>query len=327
MSKTRGIIIGFGNMGALHLARYQTLGIEIVGIIDNDPDKRFKAFENNVRAYVSLDAYLEANQEKPDFVDICLPTHLHYAAIVEVTEKFAAHPIPICVEKPVVRTKAEAIELDALAKQYPAMIFVAECEHYNLPLIQFLRSVPDIAHIDIQRMVNLQYFTLGKKTWLLDEEQSGGLILDLMIHDFSLLERIGGKATKLTSLSCHQQKYHCTDIATIGLQYKNFSAKITGSWLAEDILHPITTTVVITDKSGKEHKLVVNDYLEPKIKDPYLIELAVFLDAIRKNNNPQHLATHTRAVRLANYAMTLISQRRLIAPNDLQHNALHRVPQ
>lgn len=324
MSKTRGIIIGFGNMGALHLARYQTLGVEIVGIIDNDPEKRFKIFENNVRAYASLAAFLAANEDKPDFVDICLPTHLHFNVIKEVTEKFAEHPIPICVEKPVVRTNAEATELDALAKHYPAMIFVAECEHYNMPLITFLRSVPDIAHIEISRMVNLQYFTLDKKSWLLQESESGGLILDLMIHDLSLLDKIGGKATKLTGVACLQQKYHCTDHAVIRLQYKKFSAKITGSWLAEDILHPITTAVEITDKRGKVHSLVVNDYMQHKAKDPYLIELAVFIDAVQKKLNPQHLSTFTRAVRLANHAISLAHQPKLDMLSELQDSSYRR---
>jgi predicted dehydrogenase len=314
----KGLIIGFGNMGQTHLDRYQQLGASVVAVIDSDNLKRIAAEEKGIVAYASLDEYVQTNGiDDIDFVDICLPTDLHFSMMQEIATKFADRPIPICVEKPVVRTADEAEDLNKILVNFKSLIFVAECEHYNKRITNFLASVKNPKHITISRMVNLEYFLKGARPWFLDAKRSGGLILDLMIHDLSLLDNIGGHAV-ITNCRSKNLKFNCIDEATLALQYANFTAEITGSWLSDDMDHPIVTTLEITDEYEAKHQLIIDDYLRADLtdhaNDPYYLELQAFLDAVVLKEVPHQLEEYLRVVQLANHAIELVEAKLPAAP-------------
>ncbi len=302
----KGIILGFGNMGQNHFERYKKLDTDIIAIIDNDEAKRKIAERYGIKAYATLDQYLKENgTNNIDFIDVCLPTNLHFPVLEKIMLTFADSPIAINVEKPVVRTTEEADKLDELAKHYKQIVFVAEVEHYNKRITDFFHSVPHPSHITISREVNLSYFSGETIPWFLNINLSGGIILDLMIHDFSLLDSRLGTATLLNGRFKHL-KFMGTDKATVTLQYPqaNCSAEITGSWLSTDIEHPIITTIKITDAKGVKHALVVDDYMVrgsmPDKDDPYYVEIKTFLEATKTKQLPHSLNEYTRVVRLAN---------------------------
>lgn len=310
----KGLIIGFGNMGQNHYERYKMLNTEIVAIIDNDLDKRQAARNLGLKSYESLEDYLLNNNIKDiNFVDICLPTDLHFNCIKQVIEISDTPHIPIIVEKPLVRTASEANELEILANEHPGIIFVAEVEHYNSRITDFLKEA-DPAHIKVSRMVNKAYFLEGTNKWSLDSQRSGGPILDLMIHDFSLLDSAFGEAILING-SFKAVKYNCVDEATVTLQYPDdLQAEVTGSWLSDNV-NPIVLTIEVIEKDGAIKKLVVDDYTirgTTYENDAFYLEIKTFIDAIATNTQPVHqLNEYLRVVKLANNIIDLATQKKM----------------
>lgn len=188
VKEIEGLLIGFGNMGQTHLERYQTLGIPI-SIIETDKEKARVAQTRGLTVYSSISDVPQVSQI--GFLDICTPTYLHFQHLQDAMQ----YKRPILVEKPVVRTREEIEKLRQLSDNYPAPIFVAEVEQYNPELEGFLFYSKTPASIRISRKVNLEFFLKGTKPWFLDESLSGGIVLDLMIHDINLLIAKYGKPT------------------------------------------------------------------------------------------------------------------------------------
>jgi UDP-N-acetylglucosamine 3-dehydrogenase len=304
-------------MQGVILERYKKLNVKVVGVIDVDSAKREMAEKEGIKTMASLEEYLKAAiNEKIDFIDICLPTYLHFSALEQVIYTFASSPVAIMVEKPVVRTKEEADKLDELAKNYNQIIFVAEVEHYNKRISDFFESVNNPQKVKIYRDVNLSYFTGEATPWFLDVNLSGGLILDLMVHDFSILDHQLGSA-EFVSGRFKQIKFKSIDEATVMLRYykSNCLAEVIGSWLSTNQKNPIVTTFEIIDATGLKHALIIDDYLirgsQITEDDPYYLQLQLFIQAITTKKLPHALADYTRVIRLANDIITASSSQLL----------------
>src|SRR5271163_1563326 len=114
-SKLRGAISGFGEVAArAHLGGWRSRpNLAIAAIHDPVSERRHEAIRSikNVRVYDDLELMLDG--EAPDFVDVASPPALHREAARAVLEA-GAHVI---VEKPLALTRAEFVELAALALQ------------------------------------------------------------------------------------------------------------------------------------------------------------------------------------------------------------------
>ncbi len=305
----KGIIIGFGNMGRNHFERYQKLGIKIIGVVDIADDALKVAHDLGLQTCKKIEDC--QGIEQADFIDISTPTYLHYPFLELVIQKYKKH---IFVEKPVVLTVEEANKLAALTKNYLPIIFVGEVEHYNHRLTEFIQQAGDPQSIKISRTVNLEYFLNGKRPWFLDPKLSGGLILDLMVHDLSELDNALGEATIRDGVF-QQKKYGCIDEASVMLEYKksHVNAEVTGSWISDDTKHPIIVTVVITERDGNVKKLVIDDYaVRGKVldeHDAYLNEIKAFNQAMDTGNTPHPLDEYLRVVKLANNIIDYAKQK------------------
>ena len=67
-------IMGFGNMGLTHQARYANLGVTVV-VIDISAEKRKLAESMHIKTYESLEACMA--EQQVDGIDICTPTQMH----------------------------------------------------------------------------------------------------------------------------------------------------------------------------------------------------------------------------------------------------------
>ncbi len=304
-SPKKGIIIGFGNMGRNHFERYKKLGINIIAVVDIDDTALKVANDLGLQTCKKIEDC--HNIEQADFIDISTPTYLHYPFLELAIQKYKKH---IFVEKPVVLTAEEADKLAALTKNYSPIIFVGEVEHYNHRLTNFLYNARNAQSIKISRSVNLEYFLHGKRPWFLDPKLSGGLILDLMVHDLSELDSAFGEATILDG-AFKQKKYNCIDEATVKLSYKqaHVNAEVTGSWISDNSQHPIILTAEITERNGHVKKLVIDDYaVRGKVldeNDAYLNEIRAFNQAVNTGKAPHPLGEYLRVVKLANSIMLL----------------------
>ena len=109
----RSCIIGYGNIAKAHHKGYNALdNVRVVAACDVCDDRRKEALQNGIAAYSDFEQMLL--EQKPDFVDVCLPTYLH----CEYTVKLLGMGCNVLCEKPMGRSDGETkLMLDAAKKR------------------------------------------------------------------------------------------------------------------------------------------------------------------------------------------------------------------
>ena len=94
-------IAGTGFMGTTHAKGWAVSGAQIAGMLSYPPESARKlADQFNSEVYETLEAMLK----EIDILDVCVPTHLHYAMVMKAA-RAGKH---ILCEKPIARTVEEA---------------------------------------------------------------------------------------------------------------------------------------------------------------------------------------------------------------------------
>jgi predicted dehydrogenase len=185
-------------MGGVHVDAWRAAGAPVTSLLtrpgsESGPEL---ARRSGAAALTDWDEFLDG----VDVVDLCTPTHLHFEDVLRVAEAGKA----VVVEKPLARTAPQAAEL------------VATCQRLGVPLLvgHVLRFVPEYARakqvVDrgdigtpaVLRLVRNR--SLPEKpgdNWFLDDEKSGGVILDLMIHDLDYAQWVAGPVTSVYAKS------------------------------------------------------------------------------------------------------------------------------
>lgn len=182
-------IVGTGFMGTTHAAGWAETEATIAGFIAN-PASEAEAIarQYNARAYPNFEALLA----DVDVVDICAPTHLHYALVL----KAAAAGKDIICEKPLGRTVAQAQEMIAACESAGVKLLVAHVVRF-FPEYARAKAVVESGQVGQPAVLRLTRGSFRPKkavdNWFTDFEKSGGMMFDLMIHDFDYARWIAGE--------------------------------------------------------------------------------------------------------------------------------------
>lgn len=181
-------IVGTGFMGTTHAAGWAQTGATIAGFAAETTESAEPlAAEYDAKVYAGLETMLE----DVDVVDICTPTHLHRDMVLQA----AAAGKDIICEKPLARTTAAARDAVRAAREAGVRLLVAHVVRYfpEYALAQQSVAAGDIGRPGVVRLRRGSY--RPKKpvgNWFLDEEKSGGILMDLMIHDYDYARWITG---------------------------------------------------------------------------------------------------------------------------------------
>jgi len=190
-------IIGAGSMGTTHAAGWAATPAQFVGVAADDvPGAEALAARYGVRAYPSLAAILP----DVDVVDICTPTHLHYEMVLTA----AAAGKQIICEKPLARTVEQGQTVIRACRVAGVRLLVAHVVRFfpQYARAQALVADGQVGRPGVLRLARGSYRPkrpLGN--WFLDVEKSGGLVLDLMIHDFDYARWVAGEVESVFARS------------------------------------------------------------------------------------------------------------------------------
>ena len=182
-------IVGAGFMGTTHAAGWAETDAEIVGFAaETATEAEPLALAYGARVFPELQALIDA----VDVVDVCTPTHLHHPIVLQAA---AAGKHVIC-EKPVARHVAEAQEMVRACREAGVQLLVAHVVRFfpEYALAQAQVAGGAIGRPGVLRLMRGSY--RPKKpvgNWFLDEAKSGGILMDLMIHDFDYARWIAGE--------------------------------------------------------------------------------------------------------------------------------------
>lgn len=308
-SKLGVVIVGYGFMGTTHLSAWKMIPeAEVKAIVGRNIGRAQEvARKHGVKAYSDLSEALE--REEVDVVDVCTPTHTH----AEISLKAIREGKHVLVEKPM------ALSL----KDADAMIEAARSKGVKLMVAHVLRFFPDYAKakelVDqgvIGELVASRAFRgvpfPDWAEWFKDKDKSGGVTLDLAIHDVDYLmwcfgskvDRVYAKVDRLV-----RREATAEDFALITLRFKGGEvALVEASWAVPRKL-PLTTAldligtkgmITLDNQSTIPVKLITSEAVEtfspgtlmwrhathPFPIDPYYREIKHFVECILTDKEP-----------------------------------------
>jgi len=297
-------IIGYGTMGQVHAqALAEMAGVRLSAVADPDREKRAQAERAyNVPAVGDVKELLE--REDLDLVDICTPTYLHE----EVFKQAVQAEKHIFCEKPLARSLEEGKRIYNLTKDYGRKVGVAHVVRFFPEYVVMRESLlkGEIGRPSVVRTFRGgAQFPAGSRDWYGDFDLSGGVILDLVIHDIDYLRWLFGDVKRVYAKTTRGRTDARLEHALIILRFKNgVIAHVEGSWA--NFPGQFYTTVEIAGTSGlmtydsRKGAPLLKIGLEngalgaggtavpenPSLKSPYRLELEDMITAIREDREP-----------------------------------------
>jgi predicted dehydrogenase len=285
-------IVGSGFMGSTHAAAWSRTPAQLVGICSIDQQKAGRlADQYHAQTYSAYDELLR----DVDVIDICTPTHLHH----EMVLKAAALGKQIVCEKPLARTYAQAQEMVADCEKAGVKLLVAHVVRFAPDYVQAKATVDrgDIGKVAVVRLTRCSYQPkLAANNWFLDFEKSGGMLLDLMIHDYDYARWVAGEVESVYARSVRSHKPDAPeDYAIAILRHQNGAiSNIEGGWaypppmfrtaleIAGDgglIEHPADSSIPLGIYLKQAEKTEAADVALPSVplsEDPYTTQIKHF---------------------------------------------------
>ncbi|CAH1217729.1 Myo-inositol 2-dehydrogenase [Paenibacillus allorhizoplanae] len=292
-------VIGCGTMGRTHGAEWIRMpGIELVGVCDMQEEAaRALAGRLETKAFSDFDQMV--SETCPEVLDICLPTHMHKEFVIRAA-RLGKH---IICEKPFALSLEEADEMTAVCEQQGVRLFIGHVVRFFLSYTDIRRKAADgvVGKPGVLHTRRMGGNPGVAKTWYNNSEISGGVILDLMIHDIDFAQSIFGKAVSVYAMN---HRHEGLDYALATLRFENGGiAHLEGYW---GFPGPFTTSVELAGSGGvirfnseeavslKMFK-VNNDLPEtpalplpksPSMYNPYYLELAHFVECLQTGAEP-----------------------------------------
>lgn len=186
-------IVGTGFMGQAHAAGWAETPAVIAGFVSKDGETAVSlTTQYGGRIYPDLASILA----DVDVVDICTPTHLHHEMVLQAA---AAGKHVVC-EKPLARTLVQAQEMMEACDAAGVKLLVAHVVRF-FPEYALAKQKVENGDVGKTAVIRLKRGAFQPKkaqdNWFVDFEKSGGMMLDLMIHDFDYARWVGGEVVQV----------------------------------------------------------------------------------------------------------------------------------
>jgi UDP-N-acetylglucosamine 3-dehydrogenase len=222
-------LVGAGFMGGVHLNAYAGIPeVEVVGVADPRTKAAVAGAEMvGARPYASYEDLVAA--EDVEVVDVCLPTAFHRDLAIRAARE-GRHVI---LEKPIARTMEDAREIvEAFSGDGP-QLFVGHVVRFFPEYVEIKQKIDagDLGTIGVVRTSRRSPLLLGWNDWYADWRVSGGVLLDLVIHDFDYLRWTLGEVERVYARGMLGREYNRLDYVLVTLRFESGAiAHIEGHW-------------------------------------------------------------------------------------------------
>ena len=242
-------LVGVGGISGAHIPAWKNMSdVELTGICDIRPEQMEKYPEIN--KYTDFDEMIE--KEKPDIVDICLPTFLH----IEYSLKAIRRGINVICEKPVSLHRDDIEKVYGAAKENGVHFMIAQVLRF-WPEYEFVEEVYRTGKYGRLLSGNMSRLSLRPKWtwdgWMTDEKRSGLVPFDLHIHDLDFMVWAFGKPVNAYR---NRSKQPDQDYISATYDYDGFFINTEASWYNSPIPFEMSfrfqfEKAVIVFKEGK----------------------------------------------------------------------------
>lgn len=290
-------IVGAGSMGFAHAPGWAATDAEIVGVYATHTAKAAElAAKLGGEVYPSYADLLR----DVDAIDICVPTHLHHDMVLEA----AAAGVHIFCEKPIALTVEDGLAMIRACDAAGVRLFVGMVLHFFPEYISMKAAIEggNIGTPRVIRMTRASYRPQkAADNWFMDERKSGGMIVDLMIHDFEMARWLAkGEVVRVFAKTVRTaQQAVEADHGLAILRFDNGAmAHIEGSWAYPYPMFSVRAEVagdggLIEWDSGESAPIALHTHQQgasgagdvalptsPLLQDPWAVEVMHFYDAL-----------------------------------------------
>jgi predicted dehydrogenase len=196
-------LLGGGFMGASHAANYSALGDRVrVKTVGSRKSDRAAAVADSLGAELTDDLAVAIADPEIDVVDICLPTPMHR----EHAEAAFAAGKHVLLEKPIALTLEDADAIAAAAARSGRLFMVGLVLRFWPEYVELQRR---IAGGELGRPLSVSAMRLSPPAdwndWMADRGKSGGVPVDLLIHDFDQMNWLLGTPRRVFARAPHPE--------------------------------------------------------------------------------------------------------------------------
>jgi len=295
-------IAGAGFMGEVHAQCYQKMkDVELLAVAEQNSlrlEKFVKSF-SPAKTYSNIMDMIK--DDEIDVVDICLPTPIHPAVSIAALQRDKN----VLLEKPIALNIADARKIQNAAEASKGKFMVAHVLRFwaEYSVIRNLlqnHQLGDIKEIYAARFNELPLWSEG--AWIMEEDQSGGLVIDLMIHDIDFILWNLGKAKRVWCNGIRNEKGFAVQVMAV-LEFEDGkTAYVEGGYL-NPAGSGLTTQMRIYGKEALLEMYSHNNEItltgangkiaNPEIPavDGYFEEIAYFINCIKQDKEPAVVTT------------------------------------
>lgn len=292
----RFALIGAGGVARIHAPSLAASpDVDVRWVVDLDTSLA-EALAGQVGGRVTAEMDEALSDPEVDAVLVALPTAVHRMA----TERAAAAGKHVFCEKPIARTVEDARAMTEACAQAGVVFQVGHVVRF-FPEYMKIKELLDAGTLGEVAMVRTQRRSgpvMESRPWFADIEKSGGLIIDLMIHDLDTLRWYFGDAERLYAHGLSYTEWQKQrDVAMASVRFRNgVIAHLDASWahgafytaieVAGEkglVRHNSRKNATITFESSEDTDNVSARlaFARPASLSPYGREIAHFIDAIR----------------------------------------------
>ncbi len=202
-------VVGLGFMGGVHLRNWQAMeNVQVVAICDANPIAGTAKQGNLGTGSEPLDLegisiYTDVGEmlanEDLDAVSITLPTHLHKDISIQALES----GVHVLCEKPMALNVSDCDAMIAAAGKAGKQLMVAHCVRFWPEYVWAKKAVESgeygkVLAADFSRLADAPAW--ADDSWLADPAKSGGIALDLHIHDLDFIQYLFGVPSCIRSV-------------------------------------------------------------------------------------------------------------------------------
>lgn len=182
-------LIGAGGISHAHAPSWAELGADVVVYAENGAELIEQLYA--ARRVDTLEELLAA----VDVVDVCTPTPTH----PELVRAALDAGLPVVCEKPLARSTAEAVALARTAKERDIPVFPGHVVRF-FPEYVALRDAVAGGRIGDPAILRFSRISPAPtNAWFFDEDVSGGIVLDFMLHDLDQARLLGGEVVAVSA--------------------------------------------------------------------------------------------------------------------------------
>ncbi len=300
----RVVLVGAGGMAGVHANCYKSIeNAKLVGVMDIRMEYAEKlASKHDSKAFDDFQTML--TELKPDVVDVCCPTPWHADYVCIAAEMASEIGIKgISTEKPMARTLKQCEDMTVACEAAGVPLFVAHVLRF-FPEFALAKQQVDSGAVGKPAAIRTRRggpMPRAWNDWYGNYEMSGGLTLDMIIHDFDWLRWTFGEVERVYAKGLGDSRLPDQDYSLVTIRFNSGAiAHVEGTWsdpsgfkvtfeiagdagLIEYNFNMPTAsplTIAMAGAEGQRRGVAVPE--SPMHTNPYQLELEHFLSSLEQ---------------------------------------------